>query len=262
MINDLLMHNCMYDSRASSNIITKNVMELMNLKITRLYHNVCVMDSIEIETHGIILNLPTKLAAYPNITFPMDILVIDVPDAWGMLLYKKWAATMGGHIQMDLSYVTILSSENSFVKLHREKERKFHVEDRKEPMNEYVYHMTEIGNYEIISNFLAPVKEKFKGETICNIWDTMDAFDDLFLEETPCDKNFDVGPSKSGTISYLLVVSALSASTLQQSDGSVNGQDELEKIFGPPISYVLETREIYFGKEEILMERTNIKMKK
>jgi hypothetical protein len=170
MINDLLLHNCMYDSGASSNIITKNVMEMLNLKVTRPYHNVCAMDSREIETHGIILNLQVKLAAYPSITFPMDILVIDVPDAWGMLLSRKWVATMGGNIQMDLSYATIPSSENSFVKLHREKERKFHVEDPKEPMNEFVYHMNDIGNYAICSNFLAPVKEKFKEEKVDEVW--------------------------------------------------------------------------------------------
>ena len=63
-INDLLLHNYMYDSGASSNIITKNVMNMLNLKITRPYHNVCAMDSREIETHGIILNLQVKLAAY------------------------------------------------------------------------------------------------------------------------------------------------------------------------------------------------------
>ena len=126
----------------------------------------------------------------------MDILVIDVLDAWGMLLSRKWVATMGGNIQMDLSYDTILFFENSFVKLHREKERKFHVEDPKEPMNEYVYHMIEIGNYEILSNFLALVKEKFKREVVCNMWDTMDSFDGLFLEEAPSEKNVDIAPSE------------------------------------------------------------------
>ena len=40
------------------------------------------MDSREVEVIGIILGLQLKLAAYPQITFQMDILVIDVPDAW------------------------------------------------------------------------------------------------------------------------------------------------------------------------------------
>ena len=39
---------------------------------------------------------------------------------------------------MDLSYATIPFSENAFVKLHRENERKFHVEDPNEPMNEFI----------------------------------------------------------------------------------------------------------------------------
>jgi len=99
MINDFLLHNCMYDSGASSNVITNNSMEMLNLKIIRPYHNVCAMDSRDIETHMIILNLQVKLATYPDITFPMDILVIDVLDAWGMLLSRKWVASMGDNIQ-------------------------------------------------------------------------------------------------------------------------------------------------------------------
>ena len=82
------------------------------------------MDSREVEVIGIILGLQLKLAAYPQITFQMDILVIDVPDAWGMLLSRKWGATLGGNIQMDLSYATIPVSDNSFVKLHKKRKRK------------------------------------------------------------------------------------------------------------------------------------------
>ena len=37
----------------------------------------------------------------------MDVLVIDVPDAWCMLLSKEWAEKLGGNIQMDLTYETI-----------------------------------------------------------------------------------------------------------------------------------------------------------
>jgi hypothetical protein len=145
-------------------------MELLNLKISRPYHNVCAMDSIEIKVHGTIVNLQVKLGAYLGITFPMDMLIIDVPDVWGMLLSRKWDATLGVHIQTDLSYATIPSYENSFVKLHREKERKFHVEDPKEPMNEFVYHMNDIENYAICSNFIELVKEKLKEEKVDEVW--------------------------------------------------------------------------------------------
>jgi hypothetical protein len=192
----------------------------------------------------------------------MDILVIDVPDAWGMLLSRKWAATLGSTLQMDLSYATIPSSENSFVKLHREKERKFHVEDPKEPMDEFVYHMHEIGNYKIPSDFLAPVKEKLKDElsNVCNVWDTMDSFDGLFLEEAP--SKVDSTHSELGFGLNLSVGSALSASICQLSDKSFDGQDELDRIFGPSTPYILEPGDIYFGKEDTFDRENDYKNEK
>jgi hypothetical protein len=49
----------------------------------------------------------------------MDVVVIDVPDAWGMLLSRKWVTTLGGSIQMDLSYATIPTYDGTFVTLYR-----------------------------------------------------------------------------------------------------------------------------------------------
>lgn len=65
VVNDLYLHKCMYDSGASSNVITKKVMDKLSLKITRPYRNVRAMDSREVEVMGIILGLQLKLVAYP-----------------------------------------------------------------------------------------------------------------------------------------------------------------------------------------------------
>ena len=48
---------------------------------------------------------------------------------------------------MDWTYATILASEDSWVKLHIEKEKKYHVENPKKPLNEYVYNTDDIGTY-------------------------------------------------------------------------------------------------------------------
>ena len=90
----------------------------------------------------------------------MDILMIDVPDRWGMLLSRKWAATLGGWIQMDWTYATIPASEDSWVKLRNEKEKKYHVENPKKPLNEYVYNTDDIGTYTAILPFWLPLKKK------------------------------------------------------------------------------------------------------
>ena len=170
MMGDLLLHNGMLDSGFASNTMTRKVMEQLNLKTTRPYRNVCAMDSREVDVVGIILNQQMRLAKYPDIHIAMDILVIDVLDKWGMLLSRKWAATLGGWIQMDWTYAAIPASEDSWLKLCNEKEKKYHVENPKKPLNEYVYNIDDIGIYTWYSTFLAALKEKIKDEKVDEIW--------------------------------------------------------------------------------------------
>ena len=134
----------------------------------------------EIDVVGIILNFPVKLVAYPDIGVTMDIVVIDVPDILGMLLSRMWAvvATLGGSIQMDWTYSMIPASEDAHVKLYREKERKYHVEDPDDPDNEYICEMDSLGNHVIYANYLIPIREKSKKEEVDELWRM--SFDGVF----------------------------------------------------------------------------------
>jgi hypothetical protein len=52
-----------------------------------------------------IVCLPHK--EYPEKVFHIDIVVVDVPDVWGMLLFRKFASNLGGILEMDLTYLNI-----------------------------------------------------------------------------------------------------------------------------------------------------------
>jgi hypothetical protein len=82
-VNDKVLHNCMLDSGASSNVMTMKVMEQLNLRISRPYHNICALDSQTIEVFGLIKGLQVHLAVFPDIMIEMDIVVIDVPRCLG-----------------------------------------------------------------------------------------------------------------------------------------------------------------------------------
>jgi hypothetical protein len=170
LVNDKVLHNCMLDSGASSNVMTKKVMEQLNLRISRPYHNICALDSQTIEVFGLIKGLQVYLKAFPNIMIEMDIVVIDVPDLWGMLLNRKAAADLGGSIQMDLSYATIPTPDGGTFKLDREVYRKVHVENPKVPMDELVYEEEGLGNYAILSNSIVPLEDKVKDNELDKIW--------------------------------------------------------------------------------------------
>ena len=66
------------------------------------------MDSKKMEVCGLIKDLQVHLVVYPDIQLTMDIVVVDVPDAWGMLVSRKTTADLGANIQMDLTYATLL----------------------------------------------------------------------------------------------------------------------------------------------------------
>jgi hypothetical protein len=94
----------------------------------------------------------------------MDVVVIDVSDAWGMLLSQKWVVDLGGSIQMDLYYAIIPTYEGTFVTLHREPMRRYHVEDPQDPENELVFYEYGFGSYTVL------VIEVYPQEDIKNMW--------------------------------------------------------------------------------------------
>jgi hypothetical protein len=170
LVNDKVLRNCMLDSGATSKVITKKVMEQLNLRISRPYHNICALDSQTIEVHGLIKGLQVYLASLPDIMIEMDIVVIDVPDVWGMLLNRKTTADLGGSLQMDLSYATIPTPDGGTFKLNREVYRKYHIEDPKKPQNELNWTDEGLGNYAILSNSIVPLQETVKDCELDKVW--------------------------------------------------------------------------------------------
>ena len=71
---------------------------------------------------------------------------------------------------MDWTYPTVPASEFSLVKLYSEKEKRYHVENPQNPLNQYVYNSDEHGIYQINSTFLAPIQEKIKDEKVDELW--------------------------------------------------------------------------------------------
>jgi hypothetical protein len=117
------------------------------------------MDSQEIKVCGLIKDLKVSLVIYLDISILMNVIVIDVPYAWGMLLSRKRAAGLGGSIHMDLSYATIATCMWTFVNLHREPMSRYHVQNPNDPMNELLCNDDEFGNFDS-SKLIGPRRKK------------------------------------------------------------------------------------------------------
>ena len=73
------------------NVMPKSIMEAMGLQITRPYKHVCGMDSRHVHDFGLIKNLQADLLACLDISTLMDVVVVDFPPVYGMLLSRRWS---------------------------------------------------------------------------------------------------------------------------------------------------------------------------
>jgi hypothetical protein len=69
----------------------------------------------------------------------MDVVVLDVPINYGMLLSRTWARKLGGTMQMDMNYVTAPVFGGELRRLYQETKSSYVVSDQNNPMNHPIY---------------------------------------------------------------------------------------------------------------------------
>ena len=83
----------------------------------RPYRNFFGVESRDNPTHGIVENVKVILDRYHEIVLLMDIMVVYVPNVWGILLSREFVATLGGTLQMDLTDVDIPMDDGTYAHL-------------------------------------------------------------------------------------------------------------------------------------------------
>jgi hypothetical protein len=137
-VHDMTLHNAMLDFSASHNMMPKVIMDELGLDITRPYKGLFSFDSRKIKCLGLIKDLVVLLAKIPLKNMVMDMVVVDIPPKFGMLLSRSWAAKLKGTLQMDMSYATIpIFSQDRW--LYREVLLKYMVSSKMQPNNHPIY---------------------------------------------------------------------------------------------------------------------------
>jgi hypothetical protein len=137
-VHDHLLHNCMLHYGASQNLMPKFIMEKLGLEITRPYQDL-YSDFRKVKGLGMIKDLVVNLAYIPVKSILMDVVVVDVPSKYGMVLSRFWGAKLGGSLQMDMTYATIPIFGGKFTRLYRETRLAYTVSDPQNPNNYPVY---------------------------------------------------------------------------------------------------------------------------
>lgn len=79
LIYDFRLHNCMFDSGASHNLMPLSVMKKLNLQVTKPYRDLYSFDSNKLKCLGVIKGMVVSLAHILATSLVMDIMVADIP---------------------------------------------------------------------------------------------------------------------------------------------------------------------------------------
>ena len=119
----------------------------MRVDITRPYKDLFSFDLRKVECLGLIKDLVVSLSQIPVNKMVMDVVVVDIPPKFGMLLSRSWAAKLKGTLQMDMSSTTILIFGQDR-RLYREVFLKYMVGNKSQLSNHPIYAMeTDLGSF-------------------------------------------------------------------------------------------------------------------
>jgi len=94
--HDKILHNCLLDSGASHNLMPKAVMDELGLEVTKPYQYLFSFDSRKVRCLGLIKDMVINLAQLPMRSMVMDVVVVDIPPKFGLLLSRSWGKRLGG----------------------------------------------------------------------------------------------------------------------------------------------------------------------
>ena len=151
-LHEYVLHNAMFDSRASHNLMPRAIMEKLGLDITKKYHDLYSFDSSRVRCIGLIKYLVVSLDHIPTKNVLMDVVVADIPPIFGMLLSRSWGEKIKGTLQLDFSYATILVFGQKR-KLYREKMMKYMITSKEKPVNHPInYVHTDLESFVLYSD--------------------------------------------------------------------------------------------------------------
>ena len=104
-IFNMNVYNFLVDSGASSTVmpyvVTKRLHEMPEKTGTRIMK----LDRMNVKLIGELKDVLIWMAAKPQYTQVIDILVVDIPKAYGMLHSRDWSANLNGYFSTDWSHL-------------------------------------------------------------------------------------------------------------------------------------------------------------
>jgi ribonuclease HI len=124
------VHNCMFDSGASSNVMPWSVCQKINAEVEPSSLKIIQLDRTDVKVMGELKNVLIRLSSNPKVHQFIDIIVVDIPEVYGMFLSRDWSEQLHGYFATDWSHLWLPENgKTNKIRVNRERYLKFTVTD-------------------------------------------------------------------------------------------------------------------------------------
>jgi hypothetical protein len=115
------VHNCMVDSGASSNVMPLSVCQKINAEVKPSDLKIIQLDRTNVKVIGELKNVLVRLSSNPKVHQIIDIIVVDIPEVYGLFLSRDWSEQLHGYFATDWSHLWL--PENGQPNKNQDKQR-------------------------------------------------------------------------------------------------------------------------------------------
>jgi hypothetical protein len=132
------VHNCMVDSGASSNVMPWSVCQKINAEVEPSTLKIIQLDRTNVKVIGELKNVLIRLTSNPKVHQVIDIIVVDIPEVYGLFLSRDWSEQLHGYFATDWSHLWLPENNKpNKINMNRERYLKFTVTDLNDPNEPY-----------------------------------------------------------------------------------------------------------------------------
>ena len=97
------VHNCLVDSRDSSNVMPYSVCQKLNSEPQMTKTKIIKFDRSQVKVLGELKDVLIRLASNYKVIQMIDIIVVDIPEAYGVIFSIDWSSKINGYFTVDWS---------------------------------------------------------------------------------------------------------------------------------------------------------------
>ena len=124
----------MVDSGALLNVMPLSVCHKINVEVKPSDLKIIQLDWTNVKVIGELKNVLIRLSSNPKVHQVIDIIVVDIPEVYGLFFSRDWSENLHGYFDTDWSYLWLPENgQPNKIRINREHYLKYTVTDLNDP---------------------------------------------------------------------------------------------------------------------------------